>query len=258
MVRSARRRRMACTSLPRDVVACCRNHPVSTTPRLVSCILDFCEGALYCPPAAWLLRPSIRPFLSAGSAWSASSGRRSILPVCSPIKPSFCCTVFLRSLSLSATKSHFQFQPQTQGPRNSRQQECRLRVEPLYLPGANRIRPPAQAGQTKSALRFYRGSTGKPRHQRGFPALRGSARVLLSPPAYVRQSRSSHSVRGHAYPSERVALERAFNIVGQPELRACYDSLLADPDAPAIFPYGGFGSLLVAGEPSRDGKTFFG
>src|SRR5271166_4341431 len=34
--------------------------------------------------------------------------------------------------------------------------------------------------------------------------------------------------------SERVALERAFNIVGQPELRACYDSLLADPDAPAI------------------------
>ena len=56
---------------------------------------------------------------------------------------------------------------------------------------------------------------------------------------------------------ERVALERAFNIVGQPELRACYDALLADPEAPAIFPYGGFGSLLVAGEPSRDGETFF-
>ena len=57
--------------------------------------------------------------------------------------------------------------------------------------------------------------------------------------------------------SERVALERAFNIVGQPELRACYDALLADPEAPAVFPYGGFGSLLVAGEPSRDGETFF-
>ena len=56
---------------------------------------------------------------------------------------------------------------------------------------------------------------------------------------------------------ERVALERAFNIVGQPELRACYDALLADPEAPAVFPYGGFGSLLVAGEPSRDGQTFF-
>jgi hypothetical protein len=57
--------------------------------------------------------------------------------------------------------------------------------------------------------------------------------------------------------TERVALERAFNIVCQPELRACYDALLADPEAPAIFPYGGFGSLLVAGERSRDGQTFF-
>ena len=42
--------------------------------------------------------------------------------------------------------------------------------------------------------------------------------------------------------SQRVALERAFNIVSQPELRASYDALLADPEAPAIFPYGGFGS----------------
>ena len=56
---------------------------------------------------------------------------------------------------------------------------------------------------------------------------------------------------------ERVELERAFNIVGQPELRACYDALLADPKAPALFPYGGFGSLLVTGEPSRDRATFF-
>jgi hypothetical protein len=56
---------------------------------------------------------------------------------------------------------------------------------------------------------------------------------------------------------ERVALERAFNIVGQPGLRACYDALLADPEAPTVFPYGGFGSLLVAGEPSREGATFF-
>jgi hypothetical protein len=55
----------------------------------------------------------------------------------------------------------------------------------------------------------------------------------------------------------RVAVERAFNIVGHPELRACYDTLLADPEAPAVFPYGGFGSLLVSGERSRDGGTFF-
>jgi hypothetical protein len=57
--------------------------------------------------------------------------------------------------------------------------------------------------------------------------------------------------------SERVALERAFNILAQPELRACYDALLTDPDGPAAFPYGGFGSLLAAGERSSDGQAFF-
>ena len=57
--------------------------------------------------------------------------------------------------------------------------------------------------------------------------------------------------------SEKSALERAFNILGHPELRSCYDALLADPEAPAIFAYGGFGSLLVSGERSRDGQTFF-
>ena len=61
----------------------------------------------------------------------------------------------------------------------------------------------------------------------------------------------------YAHRSQSVALERAFNIVSEPQLRACYDALLVDPEAPAVFPYGGFGSLLVAGEPSRDGKTFF-
>jgi hypothetical protein len=56
---------------------------------------------------------------------------------------------------------------------------------------------------------------------------------------------------------DSVTLERAFNILAQPELRACYDSLLKDPSAPALFPYGGFGSILVAGDCSRDGQTFF-
>ena len=53
------------------------------------------------------------------------------------------------------------------------------------------------------------------------------------------------------------ALERAFNILAQPELRACYDGLLGDSSAPALFPYGGFGSILVAGNRSRDNQTFF-
>ena len=53
------------------------------------------------------------------------------------------------------------------------------------------------------------------------------------------------------------AMERAFNILAQPELRACYDELMANSSAPVLFPYGGFGSILVAGDRSRDGQTFF-
>jgi len=56
---------------------------------------------------------------------------------------------------------------------------------------------------------------------------------------------------------EQVAAERAFNILGHPELRACYDMLLADPETPAVFPYGGFGSIVVSGERSREGDVFF-
>ena len=56
---------------------------------------------------------------------------------------------------------------------------------------------------------------------------------------------------------DSATLERAFNILAQPELRVCYDSLLKDSSAPALFPYGGFGSILVAGDRSRDGQTFF-
>src|SRR4029077_18601919 len=57
---------------------------------------------------------------------------------------------------------------------------------------------------------------------------------------------------------EQVAVERAFNILGQPELRACYDTLLGDPEAPAVFPYGGFGSILVSGNCACSGQPFFG
>lgn len=51
--------------------------------------------------------------------------------------------------------------------------------------------------------------------------------------------------------------ERAFNILAHPELRACYDALLNDPLSPGVFPYGGFGSLVVAGDRSRDGSMLY-
>src|SRR5467141_2225342 len=61
----------------------------------------------------------------------------------------------------------------------------------------------------------------------------------------------------HAPAGDLRALNRAFNILAHPELRACYDALQHDPASPALFPYGGFGSLLVAGDISRDGSTFY-
>jgi hypothetical protein len=61
----------------------------------------------------------------------------------------------------------------------------------------------------------------------------------------------------HGSAADLRALERAFNILAHRELRACYDALLSDPGAPALFPYGGFGSLLVFGDRSRDGTTFY-
>src|SRR5208283_4555358 len=52
---------------------------------------------------------------------------------------------------------------------------------------------------------------------------------------------------------DHATLERTFNILAQRELRACYDSLLKDSSSPALFPYGGFGSILVAGDRAQDG-----
>jgi len=51
--------------------------------------------------------------------------------------------------------------------------------------------------------------------------------------------------------------ERAFNLLAHPELRSCYDAMLIDPDAPALFPYGGFGQCVVSGELAEGGGTFF-
>ena len=64
--------------------------------------------------------------------------------------------------------------------------------------------------------------------------------------------RTAHAATEHLH-----ALERAFNTLAQPELRACYDALRSDPATPVPFPYGGFGSLLVDGNLSKDGKAFY-
>ena len=65
-------------------------------------------------------------------------------------------------------------------------------------------------------------------------------------------------LQADAAPKDQIqAVERAFNLLAHPDLRSCYQALLLDPEAPALFPYGGFGSLLAAGELSPDRETFF-
>ena len=205
--------------------------------------------------------------------------------VSSPIKPSFSCPLLLRRQSRSATKSRFRFQSlmrsgrKYSSPRNSWPAGCATYTKHPSDTSVNLSR--TNAISTSFLPKFSREALASARSS----CLAKSCREYFYrlPPAAGRR-RASHALRSAcifrpcASPSElrvafklrdlelksmgvphaeRVALERAFNIVGQPELRACYDSLLADAEAPAIFPYGGFGSLLVGGEPSRDGKTFF-
>ena len=52
-------------------------------------------------------------------------------------------------------------------------------------------------------------------------------------------------------------VERAFNVLAHADLRNCYDALCKDGDAAPLFPYGGFGSILVDGHLSDDGDAFF-
>jgi hypothetical protein len=59
----------------------------------------------------------------------------------------------------------------------------------------------------------------------------------------------------HASRAEFAALERTYNILADPQLRAAYNELLIRPDAAVPFPYSGFGSILVEG--GTEGDTFF-
>jgi len=52
-------------------------------------------------------------------------------------------------------------------------------------------------------------------------------------------------------------VERAFNVLAHADLRNCYDALCKNEDAAPLFPYGGFGSILVDGHLSDDKDAFF-
>jgi len=90
-----------------------------------------------------------------------------------------------------------------------------------------------------------------------YELLRSNSRASLTELRLAFRLRSLELQAASTSSSDLATLERAFNILARPELRACYDELLAEAAAPTLFPYGGFGCLLVAGELSRDCKTFY-
>ena len=85
--------------------------------------------------------------------------------------------------------------------------------------------------------------------------------LRLTPDASFEELRLGFRIRrmelkeAHASKADFAALDRAYNLLADPQLRAAYNELLIKPDAPVPFPYSGFGSLLVEG--AADGDAFF-
>jgi len=106
---------------------------------------------------------------------------------------------------------------------------------------------------------FYSPARGEPwmRQPSFYDVLRTTPSASLAELRLAFRLRQLELRAAGASKRDHATLERAFNILAQPELRSCYDSLLKDSSAPTLFPYGGFGSILVAGNRSRDGLTFF-
>ena len=90
-----------------------------------------------------------------------------------------------------------------------------------------------------------------------YELLRCNSKTSLTELRLAFRLRSLELQAAGASSRDLATLERAFNILARPELRACYDELLAEAAAPTLFPNGGFGCLVVAGELSRDCKIFY-
>jgi len=126
--------------------------------------------------------------------------------------------------------------------------------------------PDSQLGISAICLRcealrdyFYVGNRrrGWDRQSSFYELLRVNPKVSPAELRFAFKLRTLELRTAHAPIGDLRALERAFNVLARPELCACYDALLNDPTSPALFPYSGFGSLLVAGDISRDGSTFY-
>jgi hypothetical protein len=121
-----------------------------------------------------------------------------------------------------------------------------LRVRWLHLPNP----------VVRDYFYFFAGRSGEERRTSLYDLLR------VAPTAKFADLRLAYRVRRLELGdldarAELRSIERAFNVLAHPELRSCHDALMRDADAPALFPYGGFGQCLVTGEPAENGETFF-
>jgi hypothetical protein len=56
---------------------------------------------------------------------------------------------------------------------------------------------------------------------------------------------------------EMATVERAYNMLADPDLRALYHELRRNPTVPVPFPYAGFGALVIRGERAAENGVFF-
>jgi hypothetical protein len=61
----------------------------------------------------------------------------------------------------------------------------------------------------------------------------------------------------NASKADLATIERAYNMLADPELRAVYNELRRDPTIPVPFPYSGFGSLMLRGDRAAENGVFF-
>ena len=106
------------------------------------------------------------------------------------------------------------------------------------------------------AIGHYFYGLGKPPREDLYSALGVKHDVSLADLRFACRMRLAEAaVKGED--ALRRRCEKAFNILANHDLRACYDSFLANDGAMLPFPYGGEGDILVAGDLSKDGTTFF-
>jgi hypothetical protein len=121
--------------------------------------------------------------------------------------------------------------------------DCGEQPSTLYLEGDSIVRYFYTAGDGASSL---------------YDALKCSPYASLADLRFAWRLRNLELQGTPASVVETAKAERAFNLLADPDLRRCYDDLRSDPNAPPIFPYGGFGAIFVGGSLSADCASFFG